>query len=426
MHFEWSEDFARSLDSKDELASFQNEFEYPELNGRKAIYYTGNSLGLMPKKARAAVENELHKWSTQAVEGHFTGEDQWFNIHKRAKKGFAYMMGAKEDEVVLMNTLTTNLHLLMVSFFQPNGRKTKIVIEGKAFPSDQYVVESQLKFHGLNPSENLIELQATDASGYISTESILETIENNHEEIALLMLSGINYYTGQRFDMKTITQKAKEYGITVGWDLAHAAGNVELELHDWGVDFASWCTYKYMNSGPGAPSGVFVHEQHAKNNNLPRFAGWWGYDQETRFMMGPGFKPMYGADGWQQSNGPAIAMCTVDTSLELFMSATREKLFSKRDQLTAYLEWLIEQIIMKYDLKQVAVITPSNKNERGSQLSVEFLGEGKKLFNYLMEHSILVDWREPGVIRFAPVPLYNSFLDVWKTAQVLATYFEQR
>ena len=425
MTYQFDRQFAQQMDEQDALRSFRQRFQFPNALGQDVIYYTGNSLGLMPLEAGTAVNAQLDKWGTQAVEGHFTGDDAWFNFHKRTKKGLAYLVGAKESEVVLMNGLTNNLHLLMVSFYRPVPGRYKILLESKAFPSDHYVAESQLRYHGFSPKDGIVEVEP-DKGHIISTQKILETIDRHADELALLMLSGINYYTGQRFDMERITAYAREKGITVGWDLAHAAGNVELELHDWGADFAAWCTYKYLNSGPGAPSGLFVHERHQNDPDLPRFAGWWGYDQATRFQMEPGFKPMTGADGWQQSNGPVLAMAAVEPAVNMFCEAGKEKLFAKRDRLTGYLEFVLHRWKEKYNLDQVALLTPEDPRERGSQLSVYVGDLGKSLFDGLMERQVITDWREPGVMRFAPTPMYNSFTDVYRTGVILDEYMDSR
>ncbi|MFT5337183.1 MAG: kynureninase [Luteibaculaceae bacterium] len=411
--------FAQSKDEQDPLRSFRSEFNFPNVNGKQVIYFTGNSLGLQPKESAKAVQKELDNWANLAVEGHFYAETPWWNYHQIHKEASAYLVGAKPDEVCVMNTLSVNIHLLMVSFYRPTKERYKIICEGKAFPSDQYILETQVKHHGFNPDEAILEVNPAKGSQLMRTEDFLELIEKQGDEIALLMVGGVNYYTGQRLDMKTITKAAKAKGIVVGWDLAHAAGNIELELHDWGVDFASWCTYKYMNSGPGSLSGVFVHEQYADRPDLNRFAGWWGYDQETRFLMEKGFKPMKGADGWQLSNAPILALAPHLPALEQFQRAGKDRLFKKRDDITAYLEYVLECISEESKGVKFEVLTPRNPEERGTQLSVFIHGKGKEVFDTLMKEGAIVDWREPNVIRCAPVPLYTSYEDIYQFGQIL-------
>lgn len=419
----YDKQWAKDQDETCELRDYRNEFFFPYSGKQDTIYYTGNSLGLQCKGARSAVIEHLDKWQTQGVDGHFTDDNQWFKLHEKSKNGFAYLVGAKESEVSVMNGLTTNLHNLLISFYKPEGKKTKLLIEEKCFPSDAYVAETFLKSLGRDPEEDLMVLPS-DENGYFDSKKSTEFLETHKDEIALFLLGGVNYYTGQRLDIKGITKKAKELNIVAGWDLAHAAGNVELELHDWGVDFAAWCTYKYLNAGPGAPSGIFVHEKH-HNSNLNRLAGWWGYDAKTRFMMEPGFKPMEGADGWQQSNGPALAMCTISKTLDLFLEARKEKIFAKRDKLTSYLEFVLNSINDKYGEDYFELITPNKSSERGSQLSLYCKKDGKAIFDYIYSKGVIGDWREPNVIRLAPVPLYNSFLDIYTTGKFIEEYIEQ-
>ncbi len=413
MDFEFSTEFAAEQDAADVLADFREEFEFPQHKGKPMLYFTGNSLGLMPVKAREAVENQLNNWSELAVEGHFKGKSPWFDFHKITKEGNAYMVGASEDEVVVMNGLTVNLHLMMVSFYRPTPSRYKILCEAKAFPSDQYVLETQVKHHGLNPDDAIIEVAPRPGQETIDEADILQAISNNKDSLALVMMGGVNYYTGQRFNMERITQKAKEAGAMVGWDLAHAAGNVELQLHKWDVDFACWCTYKYLNSGPGAQSGVFVHSKYAKDHSLNRFAGWWGYDQETRFKMDKGFVPMQGADGWQLSNGPILAFAPHKAALDQFVRARKENIFAKRDKLTGYLEFILDTLATEFPDFGLKLITPRNPEERGSQISLFIEKKGKQVFDALIDSGIIPDWREPNVLRFAPVPMYNSFTDVY-------------
>ena len=412
-------EFAQSKDQSDPLKEFRNEFNFPKVNGKQVIYFTGNSLGLQPKKSAEAVEKELTNWAELAVEGHFYAETPWWDYHKIHKEISADLVGAKESEVVVMNTLSVNIHLLMVSFYRPTQERYKILCEAKAFPSDQYILETQAKHHGFDPDETIIEVGPREEEHLLRTEDFLQAIEDHGDELALLMIGGVNYYTGQRLDMQTITAAAKAKGIVVGWDLAHAAGNVELELHNWDVDFASWCTYKYLNSGPGSLSGVFVHEKHGTNPELNRFAGWWGYDQDTRFLMEKGFKPMKGADGWQLSNAPILGIAPHLPALEQFQRAGKKNLFAKRDDITAYLEFVLGCISEESESVSFEVLTPKNPAERGTQLSVFIHGKGREVFEYLMKEGVIVDWREPNVIRCAPVPLYTSYEDIFRFGQVL-------
>jgi kynureninase len=332
----------------------------------------------------------------------------------------AKVVGAKPIEVVVTHSLTTNLHLLMVSFYQPKGKRTKILCEAKAFPSDQYALESQVKFHGLDPAEHLIEVAPREGEQLIREEDILAAIEKHADEIALIMIGGVNYYTGQLFDIETITKAGHKAGAIVGFDLAHAAGNVNLKLHDWGVDFAAWCGYKYLNSSPGGVSGMFVHERHAYKPELPRFAGWWGYDKETRFLMQPGFNPMKGAEGWQLSNAPVLGMAAHLASLEIFEEAGMDRIGEKRDLMTGYMEFVIDTISAQNSERvQFEIITPRDKTKRGAQLSIMAKGQGKALFDALSAEGVVADWREPNVIRIAPAPLYNSFEDCYWFGQLL-------
>jgi kynureninase len=419
MNYENNLSYALSCDEQDELKSFRSKFHFPTIHNKQALYFTGNSLGLQPKTAKAAIIDELDSWANLGVEGHFHGKNPWFEYHHRFKSGSAMLVGAKESEVVLMNTLTANLHFLMVSFYQPKRKRIKIICEAKAFPSDQYALETQVKFHGLDPKEALIEVGPREGEHLIHQEDIIAAIEKAGDELALVMIGGMNYYTGQKMDMQRITEAGHKVGAKVGFDLAHAVGNVKLDLHNWQVDFACWCTYKYLNSGPGSIGGIFVHEKHGNNNDLPRFAGWWGYDQETRFLMEPGFVPMQGADGWQLSNAPVMALAPIKSSLDIFEEAGMEKLLAKQAKLTGYLEFLVNQISDEADGASFEIITPKDSAERGCQLSILVTGKGKELFDYLVANSVIGDWREPNVIRIAPVPLYNSFEDVYQFGQIL-------
>ncbi|UTW63627.1 kynureninase [bacterium SCSIO 12741] len=419
MDFEYSLDFARKMDDQDVLAPWRKEFLFPQHEGNDVVYFTGNSLGLQPRQAEAALKQELKDWATYGVEGHFDAKNPWFSYHEMFAEPLSKIVGAKPKEVVAMNGLTTNLHLMMVSFYRPTAERYKIVCEAKAFPSDQYALESQVRHHGLNPDEALIEIAPREGEHLIREEDILQAIEEAGDSLALVMIGGVNYYTGQVFDMEKITAAGHKAGAYVGWDLAHGAGNIPLKLHDWNVDFACWCSYKYMNSGPGSISGVFVHEQHCDNPDLPRFAGWWGYEKETRFLMEKGFKPMLSAEAWQLSNAPVLAMAVHKVSLDIFEQAGMDNLREKSLRLTGYLEYVINQINEKHEKADFEIITPKDTNQRGCQLSILAHGYGKTMFDRLTERGVVADWREPHVIRIAPVPLYNSFEDIYRFGQIL-------
>ena len=416
--FVYASSFAAEMDAADPLARYREQYHIPVIHGKQALYFTGNSLGLQPKAARAVVEQELDDWAQWGVEGHFHAKHPWFSYHELFTEGAAQLVGARPEEVVLMNGLTVNVHLMLVSFYRPNGKRTKIICEAKAFPSDQYALESQVKFHGLDPKTDIVEVAPREGEHTIRHEDIEAAIDANADEVALVFLGGVNYYTGQRFDLERITRKAHSVGAVCGFDLAHAAGNVPLELHDWGVDFACWCTYKYLNSGPGSVSGVFVHERHANAPDLPRFAGWWGYDKTSRFQMEQGFKPIPGAEGWQLSNAPVFAMAPHKAALDLFTEVGMDALRAKAIQLTAYLEFVVEEAGRRAG-SPVEIITPRNPEERGCQLSLLVHGHGRPLFDRLLADSVIADWREPNVIRMAPVPMYNTFTDVYTFGTLL-------
>lgn len=419
-NFENTIEYARTMDQADPLRSFREKFYFPTFTKGEPIYFTGNSLGLQPKTTQAYLQEELDAWHTYGVEGHFLAKKPWVSYHEFLTAKAARIVGAKEEEVVITHSLTTNLHLLMVSFYRPEGKRTKILCEGKAFPSDQYALQSQVKFHQLDVKENLIELFPREGEHTLRQEDILSQIEKLGDTLALVMIGGVNYYTGQLFDMKTITAAGHAVGAVVGWDLAHAAGNVELQLNAWGVDFAAWCTYKYMNSSPGGVSGLFVHEKHAYNTNLPRFAGWWGHNKERRFLMEPDFDPMRGAEGWQLSNAPVLGMAAHLASLDIFEEAGMGRIFAKRDALTAYIEFIIDDISKRMgETCSFEIITPRNKKERGAQLSILVHGMGKALFDKMWEEGVIADWREPNVIRIGPAPLYNSFEDAYRFGKII-------
>ena len=419
MNFQNTKEFAKSIDAQDELAHYKNEFYFPQHNNKDVIYFTGNSLGLQPKITKNYVNEVMDDWANMAVEGHFYSENPWWDYHERFCNPLAKIVGAKPSEVGVMNTLTVNLHLLLVSFYQPKGKRIKILCEEKAFPSDQYMLQSQVKFHGFAPEEAIVEIKRRDGELTTRQEDILAKIEELGDELALVFIGGVNYYTGQVFDMKTITAAGHKAGAIVGWDLAHAAGNIELNLHDWQVDFAAWCSYKYMNSGPGNASGYFVHEKHHTNKDLNRFAGWYGHNKERRFLMEPNFDAVEGANGWQVSNLPILSLAPYLATVEMFAEVGMEKLIAKRNLITSYLEFILHEIDKEIDGTEFEVITPSNQAERGCQLSVYLHGQGKELFTYLMQNGVITDWREPNVIRLAPVPFYTSFEDIYNFGQIL-------
>jgi kynureninase len=417
MIFENNRAYAKQLDSEDNLNKYRNEFLFPKVNGKQVLYFTGNSLGLQPKRAKAYVDEVMDDWANLAVEGHFYADKPWWDYHERFAAPLGKIVGALPSEITVMNTLTVNLHLLMVSFYRPTKSRFKIICEEKAFPSDQYMFQSQLAVHGYSTDDALVEIKRREGEHNIRLEDVLAKIEEVGDELALVLIGGVNYYTGQVFDMKTITAAGHKAGAIVGWDLAHAAGNIKLELHDWNVDFASWCSYKYMNSGPGNASGCFVHERH-HNSDLPRFAGWWGHNKERRFKMEPQFDPVHGADGWQISNLPILSLAPYLASVEMFDEIGMDVIIQKRNKITAYLEYVLQEIGKEVN-GSFEIITPTDQKERGCQLSVFLHGEGRSLFDYLMKNGVIVDWREPNVIRLAPAPLYCSYEDMYDFGQIL-------
>lgn len=423
MNFKNTREFAQELDKQDELNKYKQEFIFPKVNDKEVIYFTGNSLGLQPKIAKEYVDEVMNDWANLAVEGHFYANKPWWDYQERFCEPLSEIVGAKPSEVGVMNTLTVNLHLLMVSFYKPTAKKFKIICEEKAFPSDQYMFQSQVDFHskgiGFDKEEAIVEIKRREGEHNIRTEDVLAKIKEVGDELALVLIGGVNYYTGQVFDMKTITEAGHKAGAYVGWDLAHAAGNIHLELNNWGVDFAAWCSYKYMNSGPGNASGYFVHEKHHNDATLSRFAGWWGHNKERRFLMEPTFDPAKSADGWQISNLPILSMAPYLASVEMFAEIGMEKLIKKRNLITSYLEFVLHEIDAEFENTEFEIITPVNQEERGCQLSVYLHGQGKELFNYLMKNGVITDWREPNVIRLAPVPLYTSFEDMYDFGQIL-------
>jgi kynureninase len=417
MKFENTIRFAKTLDRQDPLKSFRGRFLIPKVNGKPSIYLIGNSLGLQPKTTKKFINEELDDWANLGGEGHEHARRPWLYYHKFSKKALAGIVGAKPTEVVAMNQLTVNLHMLMVSFYAPTSERYKIIAEAGAFSSDQYVFESQIRFHGLNPDTALIELKPREEETTLRSEDILKAIEENGKELALVLLGGVQYYTGQFFDLAAITKAAHDAGALAGFDLAHAVGNVPLNLHNDDVDFAAWCSYKYLNSGPGAIAGAFVHERFATNENLPRFAGWWGHDEKERFQMRKGFKPIAGVDGWQVSNVPIFQSAAHLASLEIFQEAGMKAIRKKSLALTGYLEYILKDIDPLGN--DFTILTPSNPNERGCQLSVFMKKNGKKVFTKLTQAGVITDWREPGVIRVAPVPLYNTFEEVFHFGEIL-------
>lgn len=416
MKFQNSLAFAKQLDRTDPLKSYRSKFHIPKVNGKTSIYFTGNSLGLQPKTTRKFINEELDDWATLGVEGHIHSRRPWLYYHKFSKKGLAAITGAKPSEVVAMNHLTVNLHLMLTTFYRPTKTRFKIITEAGAFSSDQYAFESQVKLHGLNPDEAIVELRPQEGEYSLRTEDIIATIQKHSSELALVIIGCVQYYTGQFFNIKKITDAGHKAGAIVGFDLAHGIGNVPLSLHKDGVDFAVWCGYKYLNSGPGTVAGAFVHERHAKNSDLPRLAGWWGHHEQERFQMKKGFKPMPGVDGWQLSNFPIFPGAAQLASLEIFQQAGIKNLRKKSLLLTGYLEFLLKED--KSYNNYFKIITTDKKEERGCQLSIYMNRNGKKVFNAITKAGVIADWREPNVIRVAPVPLYNTFEDVLRFAEV--------
>jgi kynureninase len=408
--------FAKKMDHEDNLRPFRKQFIIPKIKGKPSIYLIGNSLGLQPKLTKQFIFEELEDWAILGGEGHLHARRPWVNYHKFAKKTLAKLVGAKPIEVVAMNQLTVNLHLLMISFYKPTRERFKIITEAGAFSSDQYAFESQIKFHGLNPDQVLIELKPREGEFILRTEDILNSIQQHGEELALVIFGGVQYYTGQFFNLREITKAGKNAGAMVGFDLAHAIGNTVLNLHKDEVDFAVWCSYKYLNSGPGAIAGAFVHEKHATNFELPRLTGWWGHNEQERFKMQKGFKPIAGVDGWQLSNPPVFQGAAHLSSLQLFEAAGMKPLREKSIRLTGYLEFLLNE--MDREQKHFKIITPKNPAERGCQLSLYLFENGKNIFSKLIKQGVIADWREPNVIRLAPTPLYNTYEEVFLFAEI--------
>ena len=411
----FSIEYAKEMDDADKLSSYRSQFFHPQLHGKDAIYLCGNSLGLQPKTVKSFYEQELNDWAKYGVEGHFEAKRPWFSYHHFFTKSLAKLVGAKETEVVAMNSLTVNLHLLMLSFYRPTKQRYKIIMEAGAFPSDMYAMETQAKLHGFNPADAVIEIAPRKGEHTIRIEDIEATIKKHKKNLAVVVFGGVNYYTGQFFDMKKIVELTHEAGALCGFDLAHAVGNKVLHLHDWKVDFACWCSYKYLNSGPGAVGGVFVNEKHVKSKDTFRLAGWWGHDEKTRFKMKKGFKPTKTAESWQMSNAQVLNMAAHRASLDIFDKVGMDKLAEKSLALTAYAEMLLLSLKnLKFE-----IITPNNPLERGCQLSLLFKNKGREVFEKLQSKGVIADWREPNVIRIAPVPMYNSFEDVYTLYEIM-------
>jgi kynureninase len=416
--FEVGRDCALAMTARDPLADYRNLFHIPQTpDGADCVYLSGHSLGLQPKTARGYVERELEDWAKLGVEGHFHAQNPWVPYHEMLAAPTARLVGALPEEVVVMNSLTVNLHLMLVSFYRPKGARNKIVVESNAFPSDQYAVQSQIRYHGYDPASSLVEIAPRPRETTIRTEDIEKLLAADGERIALLMLGGVNYYSGQAFECARITGAAHAKGCVVGFDMAHAAGNIPVKLHDWNPDFAVWCNYKYLNGGPGCIAGCFVHERHARNPDLPRFAGWWGNDKDARFRMEPLFQPIAGAEGWQLSNPSILSMAALRASMDIFDEVGMERLRAKSERLTTYLEFLLEQ----KPQEGFSIITPRDPAQRGAQLSLRVTKNGRAVCESLAHHGIICDWREPDIMRVAPVPLYNSFLDVHTFAEKFLT-----
>jgi kynureninase len=425
MEYQNTSAFAQAQDANDPLAKYRDQFYFPTFTEKPVVYFTGNSLGLQPKTVREYINQELDDWAKWGVEGHFDAKNPWMPYHELLTDKTARIVGAKPEEVVVTHSLTTNLHLLMVSFYTPTKSRYKILCEKKAFPSDQYALQTQVKFHGYQPDDALIQIEARPGEHTIRMEDVKAIIEENKDDIALIMIGGVNYYTGQLWDMESITKWGHDAGATVGFDLAHAAGNIDLKLNEWGVDFAAWCGYKYLNSSPGGVSGLYVNEKHLKNKELNRFAGWWGQEKETRFLMEEEFRPIETAEAWQVSNAPILSMAAHRASLDIFDEVGMEALCKKRDLLTGYLEFVINEISNKYEGVNFEIITPADKKQRGAQLSILAHGQGKPLFDFISKEGVVADWREPNVIRIAPAPLYNNFEDVYRFGQILEQSIQQ-
>lgn len=415
--FENTASFAQSQDAADLLNGFKSRFHFPQHQGKDTIYFCGNSLGLQARTVAGAIQQELEDWQNMAVEGYFHARNPWLYYQYNFSETLAGMMGCSEDEVTVMNTLTVNLHLVLQSFYRPNAQRYRILMEAGAFPSDQYALETLVRLHGFDPDDAIVEVQPREGEKLLHTEDILAAVHQHRDSLAVVLMGGINYYTGQFYDMPAITAAAHEAGAYAGWDLAHVAGNIPLELHGWNVDFAVWCSYKYLNAGPGAAGGLYVHERFGNDPQFQRLGGWWGNDEKTRFKMEKGFIPRKGAAGWQISTAQVFNMAALKASLEMFREAGIGRLREKSLRLTAYLEFLLGQTSLPFE-----VITPKDPQQRGAQLSLYFPQNGKAIQTRMMENGIICDYREPGVIRLAPAPLYCSYTDVHRFYEVLKTF----
>jgi kynureninase len=419
MRYEPTLEFACAQDEADPLRCYREQFHFPSLGTRELVYFTGHSLGLQPKNLSAAVQFELDEWAKYGVEGHFHARNPWYSYHELLTPAMADIVGARDAEVVCMNSLTTNIHLLFVSFYRPDKQRYKIISEAKMFPSDRYLLETQVRYHGFDPDDAIIEVEPREGEWLIREDDILQAIASHADELALVFLGGVNYFTGQLFNLPRLTEAAHAVGAVAGFDLAHAAGNVLISLHDWDVDFAAWCSYKYLNASPGNVGGIFVHEKHGHSFDLPRFGGWWGHDKKTRFQMKSGFQPMPGAEGWQLSNVPVLGMAAMKASLEVFAEAGMPALREKSTKLTGYLEYTIDMLADEFPDAAISIITPRDPEQRGCQVSMDIAGRERKLFDDMIAAGIIADFREPCIIRMAPVPLYNSFEDVLTFGKVM-------
>lgn len=417
---EFSSTYAALQDEQDELKPFRSRFLVPQINGQDSVYFCGNSLGLQPASVREYLQTELNDWANLGVEGHIHATNPWLSYHEMFAAPLSRLTGGKENEVVSMNALTVNLHLLMLSFYRPDASRYRIICEEKAFPSDSYALQSQARLHGYDPKYIIREVKPRSGRYDIDEQDILDAIAEEGDRLAMVMFGGVNYYTGQVFDMQKITAAAHKVGAVAGFDLAHAIGNIPLQLHDWNVDFAAWCTYKYLNSGPGSVSGIYIHEKHASNPETFRLAGWWGHDKSSRFKMEPQFVPIPTAESWQMSNAPVLSMAAHKASLDIFDEAGISRLREKSIRLTAYLDFLLQEILAKPEFNGMfSIITPSS---RGAQISMLFHRRGREMFEHLSKNGVIADWREPDVIRIAPAPLYNSFSDVFRFAEIILQF----
>ena len=423
--FENTIEFAKILDIDDPLKDFREKFLIPSINGKEQVYFLGNSLGLQSKNIKEEINKILDQWARSGVEGFFIGKDRWLDYHDQLTKPLSGIVGAKPDEITVMNQLTVNLHLMMVSFYQPKGKRNKILFEAKAFPSDQYMLETHIRSRGLDPAEVLIEVAPHDGEHVIRNEDITDIIDGHSDDLALTLFSGVSYYTGQVYDIKAITEAAHRVGAIAGFDLAHAAGNISLQLHDWNVDFACWCSYKYLNSGPGAMGGVFIHERFHDDKSISRFGGWWGYDKDTRFKMEKGFKPIPTAEGWQISTPSILLYASQKAALQIFEQAGWKELQAKQQTLNNYLWLVLDELNGSLEKKVIEFITPKNSEVISCQVSMLMLKRGKEIFEELGRQGVMVDWREPNVIRMAPVPLYNTFEEVWRFGNIILSIINQ-